>query len=111
MKDPKTVAVIALLGAGLLATSASAQSWGANHPRRVEANGRLATQNARIRNGVASGRLDLAQAHQLHADDRSIRGEERADAAVHGGHITRAEKGQINRQENANSRAIYGEKH
>ncbi len=36
---------------------------------------------------------------------------ERADASVDGGHITRAEQGQINRQENANSAAIYGARH
>ena len=47
----------------------------------------------------------------LHADDRAIRTEERADARVNGGHITKGEQRVINQQENANSRAIYDERH
>lgn len=47
----------------------------------------------------------------MRADDRAIRAEERADAAVNGGHITRAEQAQINRQENANSRTIRDGRH
>ena len=47
----------------------------------------------------------------MRADDHAIRAEERADAAVNGGHITRAEQRNINRQENANSRTIYNGRH
>ena len=107
-----TVGAIALLLAlGMGAANASAQTFDQTHPRRAEVNTRLNTQNARIRQGVASGVLDRRQARQLHADDRAIRGEERAEASLNGGHITRGEQRQINRQENRNSRAIYGEKH
>ena len=111
MKSLQIAAALAVLGTGLATHVAFAQDWAASHPRRAEANGRLATQNARIREGVASGRLSSGQARQLHADDRAIRGEERAEASLQGGRITRGQQRQINRQENANSRAIYGEKH
>ena len=103
------IAALVLLGGG--AGIASAQTFDQTHPRRAEVNGRLANQNARINQGVRDGQLTRAQARQLHADDRAIRAEERADAAVHGGHITKGEQRQINRQENANSRAIYDERH
>lgn len=85
--------------------------WAANHPRRVEVNSRLANQNARIRQGVQSGTLSKGQARQLHEEHQAIRAEERADAAQHGGHITKKEQNQLNRQENAESRQIYREKH
>ena len=65
---------------------------------------------ARIDAGLRDHQLNRAQAHQLRADDHSIRTEERADASVNGGHITRGEQRQINAQENANSRAIHGER-
>lgn len=109
-----TIAVVAgvlTLGSVLGSVGAQAQTWAQAHPRRAEVNGRLARQDARIDAGVRDGQLSRAQARQLHADDRAIRGEERADAAVNGTHITRGEQRQINAQENANSRAIYGERH
>ena len=93
------------------AADASARSWVATHPRRDEVNSRLARQNYRIREGVLHGQISRGQARQLHTDDRAIRGEERADASVDGSHIGRGEQHQINQQENANSRAIYGERH
>ncbi len=108
VKTATAAAVLLALAAG---ASAQAQSFDATHPRRAEVNGRLGEQNARIRAGVADGQLNRRQARQLHADDHSIRTEERADASVNGGHITRGEQRQINRQQNANSRAIAGERH
>ena len=86
-------------------------TWRANHPRRAEVNQRLANQNARIREGVADGRLTRGQAAQLHAEDHRMRQEERAMAAANGGHITKREQRVLNQQENATSRQIYNEKH
>lgn len=105
------ILAVALLALPATGGAARAQTWAQTHPRRVEVNSRLDRQNARIHQGVAEGQLSQTQARQLHADDRSIRMEERADAAVNGGHITRGEQRQINAQENANSAAIYGERH
>ncbi len=101
-------ALIATLG---WSGAAGAQTFDQIHPRRAEVNGRLADQNARIANGVRDGQLTRGQAHALRTDDHAIRAEERADAAVHGGHITKGEQRQINRQENAASRTIYSGRH
>lgn len=105
------IILAALIALPAMGSTAQAQTWAHNHPRRAEVNTRLDRQNARIHQGVVDGQLSHAQARQLHADDRSIRAEERADAAVNDGHITRGEQRQINAQENANSTAIYDERH
>jgi hypothetical protein len=98
---------IALATLGTSATAASAETlWQANHPRRVEVNSRLAMQNFRINQGVATGRITPLQARQLHAEDHAIRTEERVMARFNGGHITRAEQRALNQQENAVSRQI-----
>ena len=92
--------------AGLsLATSAEA-GWRANHPRRAEVNARFANQDRRIHQERKEGEITAAQAHDLHAQDRAIRAEERTYAAEHNGHITRAEQAQLNREENQISRQI-----
>ncbi|HEX4421222.1 MAG TPA: hypothetical protein VH165_25080 [Kofleriaceae bacterium] len=86
-------------------------TWAANHPRRAEVNDRLANQNQRVNNGVRNGTMTPGQASQVHREDHAIRNEERADAAMHGGHITKPEQRQINHQENQVSGQIYRDKH
>jgi hypothetical protein len=91
----------------LLSLPAGARDkWQKDHPRRAEVNDRLRNQNARIREGERTGKLS-----KLHAEDHAIRNQERAEAAEHGGHITKGEQRQLNREENAESRQIYNEKH
>ena len=74
-------------------------------------NKRLENQNKRIDEGEASGKLTPEQAKELHEQDHAIREQERADAAKHGGHITKAEQRQLNKEENAESKEIHEEKH
>ncbi len=105
-----TIVALALFLAPVAANAKDGQ-WKADHPRRAEVNQRLHNQNARIHEGVESGSLSKREAHRLHANDRAIRQEERAMAAQHGGHLTKDEQNQLNREENRNSRAIYQEKH
>jgi hypothetical protein len=104
-----------LIALSLLCTIPAAASanerWNAEHPRRAEVNRRLARQNERIEEGVEHGRLSRGEARRLHAEDRNIRAQERAMAAANGGHITRREQRVLNREENAESRRIYREKH
>jgi F0F1-type ATP synthase membrane subunit b/b' len=105
---------LALGGALLcLGTPAAAQQskWNQNHPRRAQVNKRLDNQNARVNQGVKNGTLTQGQAKQLHKEDKAIRSEERADAAANGGHITKQQQRQINRQENQVSKQIYQQKH
>ncbi len=108
MFTAKTVKIIfAATTAALLASSAMADTkWQRHHPRREQVNQRLANQNRRIHQERKEGEITGAQARALHANDRSIRAQERADARAHGGHITKREQHQINRELNANSGAI-----
>ena len=85
--------------------------WEQTHPRRDQVNDRLENQNRRIHQGERTGKLTPQQARQLHREDHAIRSEERTDASLHGGHITKGEQRTINRQENQVSRQIYREKH
>ena len=88
-------------------SNVSAQTqWQRNHPRRTEVNQRLNNQNARIHRERQEGEISGAQAKQMHREDHQIRREERAMAAQHHGHITRAEQRAINQQENGVSRQI-----
>ncbi|HLX36224.1 MAG TPA: hypothetical protein VKR29_00435 [Candidatus Binataceae bacterium] len=103
----------ALMVGGLVyvGTASAQNNWQENHPARTEVNQRLLNQDRRINQGERHGQLNGAEAQQLHAEDQSIRNQERQDAAEHHGHITRAEKRQLNREENAESRQIYQERH
>jgi hypothetical protein len=105
----KTIVTASLLGlsiAALTVNSASALGWRANHPRRAEVNARLNHQDHRINTERREGEITAAQAHDLHAEDRGIRAEERFDASSNGSHITRAEDRSLNAQENAVSHQI-----
>lgn len=82
-----------------------------HHPRRAEVDRRLADQQHRIREGLATGRLTPAQATQLEANDRAIKQQERTDVKANGGFLTRAERRQLNQEENANSTLIRDDKH
>jgi hypothetical protein len=107
-----TAVLAALLNVGFLAGAAlGGEKWKAEHPRRAEVNHRLHNQNARINEGLKTGKLSSQQAQALHQQDRQIRQEERADAAQNGSHITKAEQQQLNQQENTLSGQIYNEKH
>ena len=98
---------IALATLGTSMTGASAETlWQSNHPRRAEVNERLGYQNYRIHDGVEDGRISPWRAARLHAEDRTIRLEERTMARFNGGYITPAEQRALNRQENVVSRQI-----
>ncbi len=85
-------------------------TWKENHPRRAEVNQRLDHQNARIKEGVKSGKLDKAQAKELHQNDKNVRTQEREMAAQNGGHVTKTEQRALNQEENRNSKQIRQEK-
>jgi hypothetical protein len=99
------------LVAGILSTTAGAatapgREWRETHPRRAEVNARLAHQSARIHEEVREGDLSRQQGRSLLQQDRSIRQQERQMAAGQGGHITKAQQRQLNREENAVSKQI-----
>ena len=106
MKIITATSLLALSVMALTVNSASAMGWRASHPRRAEVNARLNHQDHRINVERRNGEITAAQAHDLHAEDRGIRADERFDASNNGSHITRAEDRSLNQQENAVSRQI-----
>ena len=101
-----SVTALAAVLTALMTSSASAGKWAQNHPRRAEVNARLNNQNRRINNELKEGEITKGQAHGLHHEDNQIRHEERDMASQNGGHITKAEQGVLNQQENKVSRQI-----
>ena len=98
-------AAAVILGSGFSA-SAFANTWQANHPRRVEVNHRLGNQDHRINREFRTGQISGARAARLHREDHAVRHEERAMASLDHGHITRADQRALNQQENHISRQI-----
>jgi outer membrane murein-binding lipoprotein Lpp len=97
----------AIVSLAALAGTASAETaWQKSHPRRTQVNHRLANQNRRIHNDVKNGTMTKAQAAQAHHEDHQVRQEERDMASQNGGHITKAEQGVLNHQENGISSQI-----
>jgi hypothetical protein len=97
-----------------LAGTASAQHYDKHHhhhPRINEVNGRLDNQNRRINRGINHGQLNGAEAGQLHSEDESIHSQEMQDAAANGGHLTKSEQHQFNKEENGVSKQIYDDRH
>jgi len=100
-RKPFTLAFAGLLVAGL-ATPAFAESvWERNHPRRDQVNDRISNQFHRINQERREGELSRGQARAMRMQERGVLAEERADARLHGGHITRVEQAQLNRDLNA----------
>lgn len=98
---------IATLSAMLSApVFAQETQWDKDHPRRTEVNDRLKNQNKRITNEVKDGQITKGQAQNLRANDKTIRGEEKAMASQDNGHITKTDQKALNQQLNQNSQAI-----
>ncbi|HKT53353.1 MAG TPA: hypothetical protein VJP88_02805 [Caulobacteraceae bacterium] len=105
----KTPTLLAAIGVALslgAAGAASATPWQAHHPRRVEVNHRLDNQQHRIREERRLGEISPAKAARLHRADYRIRMQERRFARHHGSHLTRAERAQLNHEENRVSHRI-----
>jgi hypothetical protein len=68
-------------------------------------------QQKRIEQGEKSGRLSPAEAERLEKQEGAINREEQAMKDANGGHLTAAERRDINRQQNRTSRRIYKQKH
>lgn len=106
----KKTLLTAVMGTALslaMVASASADTvWQSHHPRREEVNNRLNNLNRRINMERAEGEISAKQAHSIHAEDRTIRSQERFDARFNDGHITKAEQRALNQDENGVSRQI-----
>jgi hypothetical protein len=74
-------------------------------------NGRAYNQQARIANGVASGRLTAGETSRLEAREGNVNREVRNERQANGGTLTPQERQQVNRQQNNLSKSIYKDKH
>jgi hypothetical protein len=110
MKTPIKAMLLALglatAFAGAAGTASAETQWQRHHPARVEVNHRLRHETLRIKRARLSGKISGHKARELRAEKRGIRGQERLMASRHGGHITRAERLRLNREENRLSRQI-----
>ena len=72
---------------------------------------RKTDQQQRIAQGVRSGELTRGETRHLENKEHGINREERAMRATHDGHLSKADKRILTRQQNATSRQIYNKKH
>lgn len=77
--------------------------------RDPNVNMRQHRQHERIAQGVKSGELTHSEAKDLRADQRALRQKERAYKAD--GQLTKAERTDLQKDLNANSKEIYADKH
>lgn len=111
MKQAFTISAIATLALAAALSSATAGPWANHHPRRVEVNGRLRSENARIVHNYHQGNITADEAKSLHAKVHDTRLDERADASQHNGHISKSQQHSLNQDENSISRQIYDTSH
>jgi len=105
-----TIMTVALLVSGV-SGAALAQPYVPGHPRVNEIDQRLENQQDRVDAGVRNGQINARQEARDNALDSKVAQQLSADEARHGGHITRCEQRQLNRELNRNSARIYNQRH
>ena len=68
-------------------------------------------QQDRIGQGVQSGQLTPGETARLERQEQRIDNQVKAERAANGGHLTDAERRQVNREQNRESHRIYAAKH
>jgi hypothetical protein len=97
VKFGATSAVALVLFCASIAPSYAQNNFQKNHPRRAQVLNRSNHQQNRINKNA--GHLG-GHYNQLSKEDRGIHRQEQRDARQNGGHITRGEQGQLNKEEN-----------
>ena len=82
-----------------------------DHFGKSEVGKRQENQQDRIAQGIKSGALNPGETTRLENNQAAINQEVRADRHVNGGKLTNAERRQVNRQLNRQSRNIFRAKH
>jgi hypothetical protein len=95
------ICTAALVGASMLPLAASAG----------EVNNRVNREQARIDRGVADGQMTRREFDRTESRLDRIDAQRERDLRANGGHLTPGERGQLNRELNRNSRAIYFDNH
>lgn len=106
MKYQSMFAALLLAASGTVFAQASAP---VNSNATPGLDQRQANQQQRIDQGVASGQLSKREARRLQIREAKLAAHE--SAAKSDGVVTRRERVRLNREANANSKAIYKKKH
>ena len=80
-------------------------------PTSATINQRKENQQDRIAQGVKSGQLTAGETSRLEHQEAGINKEERGMRAQDNGHLTKADKALLNKQQNQESKRIYRDKH
>lgn len=72
---------------------------------------RRENQQDRIAQGIKSGQLTAGETAKLENQQKNINHQVAADRADNGGKLTRGQRQQINKEQNATSKSIYNKKH
>ena len=97
-------AIVGML-VGAVAMTVAAPGFAAEVDRRQH------RQEKRIEQGEKSGKLTPAAEGKLQGEHRAVRKQINQERAANGGHLTRSERRQVNREQNAESKEIYQDKH
>lgn len=100
-----------VLATALTALSASASFAQTTYAQRHHVAQRKADQQGRIAQGDRSGQLTPHETAHLEHRENGINREERGMRATDNGHLTAADRHTLARQQNAESRRIYADKH
>jgi hypothetical protein len=121
MKNTITKSLLVLAVGGLMLSSAAAQTStntsgaGAGvvdpgHPRVNQINQREENQQDRIANGIKNDKLTPGQASRLERGEQRLQNNEKKDMAADGGHLTKQDQRQLNREANHMSKRIAHDK-
>lgn len=95
----------------ILAQSSTTTPTTTTAPTSASINQRKENQQDRIAQGVKSGQLTAGETGKLEHQEAGINKEEKGMRAQDNGHLTKADKSLVNKQQNQESKRIYRDKH
>lgn len=107
----KTLVLAALLGVAFGPSALAQTQPPTPAPDPMTINQRLENQGDRIQAGTKDDQLTKSERTHLRANDAAIRAQERVYRQANDGKLTPAERKQLNRELNRNSRQIYRDRH
>jgi hypothetical protein len=90
-------AIIAV--AGVAASAAAETTWQKNHPRQHAVLKGANVQTGRTHHALRAGQLTGNQAQKLNRENRAIKSEDRRDAKINGGFISKGQKNHMIQQQ------------
>jgi hypothetical protein len=113
MKTRETIlsaaALIALLGAPAFAQSSTTTTTDPNKPETIQQ--RKDNQQNRVANGIQDGQLTTGETKNLETKEADLNHEEHTMRSEDDGHLTSADRTELNNQQNHLSNQIYADKH